>query len=197
LRSRGLLTVAVWSTLQVARAQVAADLRPGMQLIYAADGRDQAPWEIDAVDAGLPLKGDADCARVRLRRQPGRAPTEDRLCVENGTLYSWDATQSAWLPQRPVGPRMNLVLDRPNGETVRYETSEAAEEIVGPLRLRVIATTVTTMDATGKARRRLRERYAVGLATATGGIFEVPDPGAATGWRTEQAFELREIRFAQ
>jgi hypothetical protein len=65
--------------------------------------------------------------------------------------------------------------------------------MVGAFRLPVIATIVTTIDAQGRPKRRLRERYAITLATATGGTFEVPDPAAPTGWRAEQSFELRTI----
>jgi hypothetical protein len=36
-----------------------------MQLIYAADGRDQPAWTVDAVDREPGLKENADCARVR------------------------------------------------------------------------------------------------------------------------------------
>ena len=58
----------------------------------------------------------------------------------------------------------------------------------------VLATTVTTMDTSGREVRRLLERYAVTLTTATGGRFEIPDPDNPTAWRTQQVFELREIR---
>ena len=90
---------------------------------------------------------------------------------------------------------MVLTINRPNGDTVLYETGAASEETIGTLRIPVIATVVTTRGSDGRPKRRLRERYAISLATATGGVFEVPDPAAPTGWRTEQAFELREIRM--
>ena len=77
---------------------------------------------------------------------------------------------------------------------MRYETGAVAEEVIGGLRIAVVATTVTTIDSSGRPKRRLRERYAIGLATATGGVFEVPDATAPDGWRAEQAFELRAIR---
>ena len=53
-------------------AALAADLRPGMELIYASAGRDQAPWVVEVLERGLPLKDGADCARLGIRRQPGR-----------------------------------------------------------------------------------------------------------------------------
>jgi hypothetical protein len=89
---------------------------------------------------------------------------------------------------------MELSLPRPNGDTVRYVTGAVSEEAIGSRRLRVLTTTVTTIDSAGRPKRRLTERYAVTLTTATGGRFEVPDASSPTGWRTERAFELREIR---
>jgi hypothetical protein len=77
---------------------------------------------------------------------------------------------------------------------VRYVTGSAGVDVIGARRLRVVDTTVTTMDAAGKTVRRLRERYALSLATATGGRFETPDPEQPGQWRTQQIFELREIR---
>jgi hypothetical protein len=174
---------------------LAGDLRAGMQLVYAADGRDQPAWTVDAVDLAAGLKENADCARVRIRRQPGQTEAaEERLCVERNTLYAWNVARSEWVAQRPVGPGMELSLPRPNGETVRYVTGALSEEAIGSHRLRVLTTTVTTIDPAGRPKRRLTERYAVTLTTATGGRFEVPDAASPTGWRTEQTFELREIR---
>jgi hypothetical protein len=176
-------------------AGLASQLRPGMQLVYASAGSDQAPWVIDVVERGLALKGDADCAKLGIRRRAGQTEAdESRLCVDRETLYAWDAKASGWIPQRPVGPNMQLTLPRPNGDTMRYETGALSDETIGAMQVQVVATTVTTLDSAGAPKRRLRERYAVALATATGGIFEVPDAAASTGWRTEQVFELRAIR---
>ena len=176
-------------------AGLASQLRPGMQLVYASSGRDQAPWVIDVVERGLALKGDADCAKLGIRRRAGQTEADEtRLCVDRDTLYAWDAAARDWTPQRPVGPHMQLTLPRPDGDSVRYETGALGEETIGTLSVRVVATTVTTMDSSGRPKRRLRERFALALATATGGIFEVPDATASTGWRTEQVFELRAIR---
>ena len=174
---------------------LASDLRTGMQLTYAADGRDQPSWNVDEVVLRAGLKENADCARLRIRRQAGQAEAvEEQLCIERRTLYAWNAARSEWVAQRPVGDGMELSLPRPNGDTVRYVTGAWSEELIGARRLRVLATTVTTIDPAGKPKRRLTERYAVTLATATGGRFEVPDAASPNGWRTEQTFELREIR---
>jgi hypothetical protein len=193
-----ILLLVVQTVLMSAPPRIASGLQPGMLLIYASEGRDQPAWTIELVETGLPLKDRADCARLRIRRQPppAPAPEESRLCVENLVQYGWSAAQSVWLPQRPVGPDMTLDLPRPNGEVVRYATGKVTEEVVGTRRVEVVETTVTTTDASGKPLRRLRERYAVGLATATGGRFEMPDAAAPGGWRDQQVFELREIRVA-
>ena len=132
---------------------------------------------------------------MRIRRQPDRVEApEERLCVERNVLHAWDANQAAWQPQRPVGAGMELRLPRPNGDTLHYKTTSITEEVVSGVRLPVVNTTMTTIDAAGKPKRRLVERYSVTLTTATGGRFEAPDSNAAGGWRTEQQFELREIR---
>jgi hypothetical protein len=183
--------------LQLAAGEsgLGSDLRTGMQLTYAADGRDQPAWQVDVVDRQAGLKENADCARLRIRRQAAQTEApEERLCVEHDTLYAWNAARSEWVAQRPVGEGMALSFPRPNGDTVRYVTGAASEEVIGSRRLRVVATTVTTTDSAGQPKRRLIERYAVTLTTATGGRFEVPDASSPTGWRTEQTFELREIR---
>lgn len=134
----------------------------------------------------------ADCARFFMRRSPQQPSSETRLCVARDTLYGWDARRSSWIAQRPVGPRMTLGLPRTNGDTVRYMTGDTSYETISDVRLQVVATTVLTVDSLGQPRRRLRERYALSLATATGGIFETPDP--VTGaWRVEQAFELTRL----
>jgi hypothetical protein len=83
---------------------------------------------------------------------------------------------------------------QPSGDVVRYETGDAAEEKISGRAIPVVATTVTTFDSTGRPKRRLRERYALSLTTATGGTFEVPDSSRAGEWLSQRSFELREIR---
>ena len=169
-----------------------------MQLVYGSQGQSQPPWIVEAVQAAAPLKEGADCARVSIRRQPTPAPPDDaRLCVEAGVLHALDPKTNDWQPQRPIGPNMSLVLARASGGSVRYETGSTAQATIGSLRLHVVETVVTTLDASGTAIRRLRERYAVSLTTALGGTFEVPDPAVAGGWRAQQVFELAEVRLPQ
>jgi hypothetical protein len=174
---------------------LASDLRQDMTLVYASGGQDQPAWLIVSVEVGAALKEHADCARLRIRRRPDEVePADSRLCVERQILYGWDADRAAWLPQRPVGPNMDLTIPRANGRSEHYVTGSIGVDVIGARRLRVVDTTLTTMDAEGKAVRRLRERYALSLATATGGRFETPDPERPGQWRTQQIFELREIR---
>ena len=186
------------ASTQTQAPRIGADLRTGMQLVYGSEGQTQPPWVVESVQAGAPLKDGADCARVSIRRAPAPATADDaRLCVEAGVVHAFNAKTNAWQPQRPIGPNMKLVLPRADGGSVRYETGAAGQATVGPLRLQVVDTVVTTLDASGVVVRRLRERYAVSLTTALGGTFEVPDAGTASGWRTQQVFELKEVRLPQ
>jgi hypothetical protein len=151
--------------------RLGGELRVGMQLIYASGGRDQPPWIVDGVDRTTAADPGADCVHVRIRRQAAQTEApEERLCIEGGTLYAWNAARSERLAQRPVGERMDVTFPRPNGDTIRYVTGVFAEETIGTYTLRVLPTTVLS------------------------GRFEAPDPAAPGGWRIEQSFELREIR---
>ncbi len=194
------LPLGMWGALAAqapARApeasRLAGQLRPGMQLVYASGDQSQPPWTVDSVRLGLPLRAASDCAAVFLRRQPQQPAEENRLCLAHDTLYGWSAKRASWDPQRPVGPGMRLTIVRSNGDTVRYETGAAGEETISGMAIPVVSTTVTTLDSLGRPRRRLRERYAITLATATGGSFESPDSTRPAEWRTQQAFELRKI----
>lgn len=174
-------------------------LEPGMQLVYASNGEDQAPWHIDSVRTDNTLRPGSECAVIHQRRQAGQThSTESRICLANDTLFSWNAEGNEWRPQRPVRPGMVMEFLRANGSKVRYEVGGTGQERVPGLRadrVPVVFTTVTTTDSLGRPVRRLRELYAIGLATATGGEFEVPDSTAPEGWRVEQRFKLREIRL--
>ena len=114
-----------------------------------------------------------------------------------------DARSGMARPARPLGARASLEVAQPNGGRVRYETGDVAEERINvevsgtvmPNDIPVLPTTVTTFDSTGKVVRRLRERFSIGLATATGGAFEVPDSTQTGGWRVVRRFELVAIRL--
>ena len=90
---------------------------------------------------------------------------------------------------------MTWTSRRDNGDQVRYETDQAAQETISGRSFAVVHTTVTTADSAGRPKRRLRERYAISLTTATGGAFETADSTGA--WQVQRRFELREIRPAR
>jgi len=180
-----LVLVLVVGAHQQAAQRPAAALQAGMQLLYVSDGVEQEPWVVDSVWLDAALMDRSACARVLLRRRPAQSPDDTRVCVKSDTLFGWDARRATWVPQRPVGPNMVFRAQRANGDTVRYATSGYAEELVSGIALRVLPTMIVTVDSLGRPKRRLEERYAIALVTATMGRFEVPDSSASAGWRTE------------
>lgn len=190
---RLVLLLAVAALSQSPDPRPGESLRDGQQLVYRANGADQPPWHVDSVRPEPAPPAAGECVRVFLRRNPDQTRADDtRLCRVRDTLVAWVAARNAWVPQRPVGPRMTLVLPRPNGDTVTYTTGERSTETISGRTIVVIATTVLTVDSLGRPKRRLRERYAQGLVTAAGGVFEEPDgPG---GWKEIQRFDLVAIR---
>ncbi len=175
--------------------RLASGLEAGMQLLYESEGERQPPWSIDSVSLGGTLRQGSECAVVHLRRRPDQSsPDEHRLCLAHDTLYRWEAKQGDWTILRPVGPRMSWTTRQASGDVVRYETGETAEERISGRAIPVVHTTVTTSDSAGRPKRRLRERYALSLTTATGGRFEMPDSSRPGEWRAQRSFELREIR---
>jgi hypothetical protein len=192
-----LITIASVLSLVQADAPAApgSALRPGMVLVYESNGKAQPPWTVVAVTADPRLKDGAACAIVQIRRGPTPPdPPAVRLCVEGGMVLQWSDVEKVWQPQRPVSGGRTLRLPRPNGESVLYETEEASQATIGGIAVPVVLTTVTTLDASGRPVRRLRERYATSLTTAIDGEFEVADSGTASGFRTTQSFVLREIK---
>lgn len=169
-------------------------LRPGMRLVYYSDGQAQPPWMIDSI-AVIPAPGpDSRCAAIHIRRQPTQAQADQtRLCLTRDTLFNWDNARQDWVPGRPTGPGMRLSVPRRVGGTMEYQTDSMSVDSISGRLIPVLHTTVTTLDSLGRPVRRLRERYAIGLATATGGTFEIPDSGGPGIWRPQQVFELRTI----
>jgi hypothetical protein len=121
-------------------------------------------------------------------------------------MFNWDERSSTARPVRPLGSRTTLEIAQASGGRVRFETTEPLVERIrleqlstgaaaATTDIEVIPTTVTTIDSAGKIVRRLRERFSIALATATGGEFEVPDSTQAGGWRTVRRFELVAIRM--
>lgn len=178
-----------------APASPGSALRPGMTLVYESEGKPQPPWTVVAVTVDAPLKDGAACAIVQIRRGPAPAdPPEVRLCLEGGVLLQWSDAQKLWQPQRPVAAGRKLTLPRSNGEAVVYETGMASQATISGVLVPVVLTTVTTLDASGRPIRRLRERYATSLTTAIDGEFETADSSTVSGFRTTQSFVLREIK---
>lgn len=174
--------------------RLASGLARGTELVYESSGRSQAPWRVDSLRTGLRLRKGADCIDVQLRRAGQEAPDRQRLCLAADTLYRWIAERREWKVSRPVGRRMTWQSRQANGNVVRYETGDTASERISGRSIPVIHTTVTTTDSAGRPLRRLTERFALSLVTATGGVFEAPDSAARGGWRPLQTFELRSIR---
>jgi hypothetical protein len=173
---------------------LASALRPGLRLVYASGATEQPPWTVDSVTHGVTVANRHGCARIVLRTRPDQPAPEVRLVCRGGdTLFAWSAAAGELRVQRPVGAGMSIALSQANGGTVRYETGDSGEATISGRPFRFVHTTVTTHDATGRVVRRLRERYAIALATALDGVFEVPDSAAAAGWRETQRFALERV----
>ena len=175
----------------VAGAQApGSQLVAGMELVYASGGNEIAPWVVEA-RRDTAVSG-ARCSIVMVKTNPSQ-PTERRFtCVSNDSLLVFDPGSLNLRLLRPVGSSMKAEV-RGRATVATYETAAAHADTISGVVLHVLPTTVTTRDTTGRVLRRLRERFAVSLGTAVGGIFEVPDPSQATGWRVEREFELVRI----
>ena len=175
----------------VAGAQApGSQLVAGMELVYASGGNEIAPWVVEA-RRDTAVSG-ARCSIVMVKTNPSQ-PTERRFtCVSNDSLLVLDPGSLNLRLLRPVGSSMKAEV-RGRATVATYETAAAHADTISGVVLHVVPTTVTTRDTTGRVLRRLRERFAVSLGTAVGGIFEGPDPSQATGWRVEREFELVRI----
>jgi hypothetical protein len=85
---------------------------------------------------------------------------------------------------------MTLRVPQQSGASLDYATAQFGDTTISGHRVGFVQTTIITNDAQGRPVRRLRERYAIALATALGGLFEVPDSAHAGAWRESQRFEL-------
>lgn len=165
-------------------------LVPGMELVYASDGTEIPAWIVEA-RRDTAISG-ARCSIVSMRTNPAQ-PTERRFtCLTNDSLMVFDPGSANLRLLRPVGDSMKAEV-RGRVTIATYETTASHADTISGVVLEVIPTVVTTRDTTGRVLRRLRERFAVGLGTAVGGVFEVPDQSTAGGWRIERQFELVRI----
>lgn len=174
---------------------LASRLSEGAQLFYYTDGRAQAPWIVDSVRTGQPFIPNADCASMTIRRRPSDTkPEKTRACISGDTLYRWEPGKKSWSPSRPVGPDMTFTVVTAKGDTSHYETGALGEDLISGAAIQVVATTITTVDARGRPRARIRERYAVSLAAATNGVIETPNPSSPGTWDAAHNYSLKELK---
>ena len=181
-----LLSVATSAVAQSPGSQLAT----GVELIYASGGAESAHWVVEA-RRDTSVNG-ARCSIVMMKTNPAQ-PAERRLtCLSNDSLLVFDPGQLNLRLLRPVGSSMKAEV-RGRVTVATYETAKAHADTISGVVLDVVPTVVTTRDSTGRVLRRLRERFAVSLGTAVGGVFEVPDSTHSSGWRVEREFELVRI----
>jgi hypothetical protein len=166
-------------------------LTQGMQLVYSSGDTENPPWTILSVRDTV-LGGMTSCRVVALTT--GTRPLERRLwCSRGDTLFAWDSAGSSHGVLRPIGEGMSVVASGARGNRLQYETRSALQQTVSGVTVDVIQTTLVTSDSARRPIQRLREFYAPSLATATSGIFEVPDSTVSGGWRTQTSFKLVRI----
>jgi hypothetical protein len=163
-----------------------------MQLVYESAGERGAPWTVELVRLDLEHAGRSGCSEIVFAPRGGAEGPEVRWrCREGDLLWAHGGDAEEWSVLRPVGPNATWSRTDESGQVrARYVTGETSVEHIGDWRVPVVETTVETFDAEGTLVRRLRERYATGLDTATWGMFEVPDAAEPSGWRTTLSFEL-------
>jgi hypothetical protein len=169
-------------------------LTQGMELVYASEGV-ETPWMVDSVTHDTTLGGRLGCVRIRLRTSPTQPTADTRAhCADSTTWYNWDEASGTLRAVRLLAANAERVFELSGGRKARYETGSPTSDVVGTQAITVLPTTITTLDSTGRAVSRLRERFAVQLATATRGTFESPDLTAGMGWRETRSFQLVAIR---
>lgn len=197
--TRTYVCLAAWLAIALpARAQLApgALLKPGMQLSYEAEGKRSAPWVVESVQLDVPFEGRDPSSFVAIRKDGPSSPAEEqRLARERGILF--EHGNQGWAASRPVRP--GLVVEKKNTEgrvVGRFRAHALALESIGGMLIPVVHTTLEFLNPHGQPARRLRERYAIGLATATGGVFETADPAAPGGFKPTLRFRLVAISWA-
>lgn len=188
------LTMAILCIAAAAIATSDVELVAGLELTYTSNGVSSAPWRVESVENNVSIGGRTGCRRVRFAPGGPRATADVRAtCEADGVLSAWDSTRSTWRATRPVRP--GGTLEVPTGASRSlYTTGAETVDSIGSYTVRVIATTMVTRDSSQKVIRRLRERYAPALGTATWGVFERPDSTASGGWKVDQEFRIVAIR---
>jgi hypothetical protein len=171
------------------RVPLGSMLRVGSVLVYSSGGV-ETPWTIDSLAADTMLGGRTRCVRLRLRLDPNAAQTTRAFCADSSTLLTWDDRSSLHRPTRPIVANGRLEIRSASGASSLFETTMFEVDTISGSALAVVPTTVTYRDSTGRAVRRLRERFSLDLLTATSGVFEVADATQAGGWRVERRFDL-------
>lgn len=172
-------------------ASFATELQPGTRLRYEGNGQPQPAWVIDSVQRQVSHAGRQGCVRLVLRTRGDSAAAEVRLhCVAGDTLLAWSAQGGQFRPQRPLTPGRQLTIGGANGMSQEVTTGAVEVDTIDAQRVVVVPTVLLTRGADGHPVRRLTERYAPSLATATAGVFETADSTAASGWRVVQRFAL-------
>jgi hypothetical protein len=173
-------------------------LGTGTRLWYSSDGKEGDPWTVERIVHDTTLGGLDRCAVIQLRTSPSQTTPEIRTwCVRSDSLFAWDAAQQSHRLLRPVGANMTVTIPSPRGGSATYTTGTMEEwryaDDAISIGTRVLPTEVVSRDSTGRVIRRLREHYALSLATAVSGVFEVPDSARTSGWREERAFTLTRV----
>ncbi len=174
----GLLAVAI--TVSDRPAEL---LTASTRLVYESAGQ-QTVWVVDSVRFG----DDSACAQAWIRIGPRLEERHD--CIRDGALHRLDLRSGQWREERPLAPSTERRYARGAGTAV-FQTGALRTDTIGTRLVRTVETTMLMLDSTGTPVRRLLERYAVGLMTATWGRFETPEPGG--GWRVQQEFRLQAI----
>ena len=169
-------------------------LTAGTVLVYRTPDGTEREWVVVEATPNVSHGGRTGCMRVRYAAGgPTAGPDERLTCVAGDSLFRWSAASNQWQLARPIGTSDSLDLPLRTG-IARYLTGRATVDTISGMPVPVVATTVLTIDSTGTVVRRLQERFAPGLGTATWGRFEVPDSAAPQGWRTAQEFGISAIR---
>jgi hypothetical protein len=183
----GLPALLILVGFQSAAPILGGRLRTGMQLVYSSNGI-ETPWLVVSANADSVVAEGRRCLSVRLRLNPADTAITSRIqCADGKQMLAGSAASGALQPARPLDAG-ELVMVRP-GRT-RYVSRSLEFDTIGGVGYAVVPTIVEFIDGGGRVARRLRERFAIELATATCGVFEVAE---GTGFRTERQFMLAAV----